>query len=111
LGDAKRFANLAGVRAFTGLVPAINQSGTGGHLIGPTKAGDAYLRDALVNAAEHARRVDPTLAAPYHRLITQAGKHHTAAVTIAEVLANRVAGCWRAGQAYQVRDTDGARPP
>ena len=46
LGDAKRFDNLAGVRAFTGLVPAIDQSGTGAHRHGPTKAGDAYLRDA-----------------------------------------------------------------
>ena len=109
LGDAKRFANLAGVRAFTGLVPAIDQSGTGSHHRGPTKAGDAYLRDALVNAAEHARRVDPTLAARYHRLMTQAGKHHNAALcTIAAVLITRLAACWRTGQPYQLRDTDGS---
>jgi hypothetical protein len=109
LGDAKRFANLAGVRAFTGLVPAIDQSGTSGHHRGLTKAGDAYLRDALVNAAEHARRVDPTLAARYHRLMTQAGKHHTAALcTIAAVLVTRLAACWRTGQPYQLRDTDGS---
>jgi hypothetical protein len=109
LGDAKRFDNLAGVRAFTGLVPAVDQSGTGAHRHGPTKAGDAYLRDALVNAADHARRVDPTLAARYHRLMTQAGKHHNAALcTIAAVLVTRLAACWRAGQPYQLRDTDGS---
>jgi transposase len=109
LGDAKRFDNLAGVRAFTGLVPAVDQSGTGAHRHGPTKAGDAYLRDALVNAAEHARRVDPTLAARYHRLMTQAGKHHNAALcTIAAVLVTRLAACWRTGQPYQLRDTDGS---
>jgi transposase len=109
LGDAKRFANLAGVRAFTGLVPAIDQSGTGGRHGGPTKAGDAYLREALFNAADHARRVDPTLAARYHRLMTQAGKHHTAALcTIAAVLVTRLAACWRTGQPYQLRDTDGS---
>jgi transposase len=109
LGDAKRFDNLAGVRAFTGLVPAIDQSGAGAHRHGPTKAGHAYLRDALVNAAEHARRVDPTLAARYHRLMTQAGKHHNAALcTIAAVLVTRLAACWRAGQPYQLRDIDGS---
>ena len=61
-GDFNRFANLAGVRSFTGFVPKIDQSGlVAGHK-GITKAGDAGLRQALYLAADHARHIDPTLA-------------------------------------------------
>lgn len=59
-------------------------------------------------AAEHARKVDPTLAARYHRLIIEAGKHHNSAVcTIAGVLITRLAACWRNGKRYVIRDLDG----
>lgn len=108
LGDPNRFDNLAGIRSFTGLVPKINQSGTADHHGGPTKAGDPGLREAVFLAAEHARKVDPTLAARYHRLIVDAGKHHNSAVcTIAGVLITRLAACWRNGQRYVIRDLDG----
>lgn len=108
LGDPNRFDNLAGVRSFTGLVPKINQSGTADHHGGPTKAGDPGLREAIFLAAEHARKVDPTLAARYHRLIVEAGKHHNSALcTIAGVLITRLAACWRNGQRYAIRDLDG----
>lgn len=36
LGDPKRFASLAGARAFTGLVPALDASGLNGRHGGPT---------------------------------------------------------------------------
>jgi transposase len=65
LGDPNRFTNLAGVRAFTGLVPGVDESGEAGHHTGPTKAGDPGLRHQLYLAAERARLVDPTLAAKY----------------------------------------------
>ena len=108
LGDPNRFDNLAGIRAFTGLVPKINQSGTTDHHGGPTKAGDAGLREAVFLAAEHARRVDPTLAARYHRLVVDTGKHHNSAIcTIAAVLITRLAACWRNGERYVIRDLDG----
>lgn len=108
LGDPNRFDNLAGIRSFTGLVPKINQSGTADHHGGPTKAGDPGLREAVFLAAEHARKVDPTLAARYHRLIVEGGKHHNSAVcTIAGVLITRLAACWRNGQRYVIRDLDG----
>jgi hypothetical protein len=107
-GDLNRFENLAGIRSFTGLVPKIDQSGTSGHHNGPTKAGDPGLRQALFLAAEQARKVDPTLAARYHRLYVDAGKHHNSALcTIAAVLITRIAACWRNGQLYELRDTDG----
>ena len=109
LGDASRFANLAAVRSFAGLVPHQDASGMAARAGGPTKAGDACLREALFLAADHARKIDPTLAARYHRLIVESGKHHNSAVcTIAAVLLTRIAACLRAGKPYQLRDTDGA---
>ncbi|MGA7271402.1 MAG: IS110 family transposase [Acidimicrobiia bacterium] len=107
-GDLNRFANLAGIRSFTGIVPKIDQSGLTDTHKGLTKKGDPGLRQALYLAAEQVRRVDPTLAARYHRLIVEEGKHHVSAVcSIAAVLITRIAACWRTGQHYQLRDTDG----
>ena len=107
-GDFNRFDNLAGVRAFTGLVPEIDQSGIGEHQRGITKSGDPGLRGALFLAADKARKVDPTLAVRYQRLYLNAGKHHNSAVcTLAAVLVTRIAACWRNGQRYQLCDVDG----
>lgn len=108
LGDANRFKNLAAIRSFSGLVPRQNDSGVAANAGGPTKAGDACLREALFNAADHARKIDPTLAARYHRLMTVDGKHHTSALcTISTGLLTRIAACLRAGHTYQLRDVDG----
>ena len=108
LGDPNRFGSLAGARAFTGLVPILDSSGLTGRHGGPTKRGDAVLREALFMAASQARRIDPTLAAKYHRLMVDAGKHHNSALChIATTLLTRVIACWRAGQPYQLRDIDG----
>jgi len=108
LGDPDRFANLAGVRSFTGLVPKIDQSGLENRHKGVTKAGDPGLREALYLAADLARKVDPTLAARYHRLVVDEGRHHISAVcTLAAVLATRIAACWRRGETYVLREVDG----
>ncbi len=108
LGDATRFANLAAIRSFAGLVPHQDDSGQTSRAGGPTKAGDACLREALFIAADHARKIDPTLAARYHRLMIDSGKHHNSAVcTLAGVLLIRIAACLRNGIPYQLRDTDG----
>ncbi len=107
-GNMDRFANLAGVRSFTGLVPKVDQSGTAEHHRGPTKAGDPGLRQALFLAADFARRVDPTLAARYYRLVVDDRRHHNSALcTIAAVLMGRIAACWRNRQLYVLRDIDG----
>jgi hypothetical protein len=108
LGDPTRFANLAAVRCFAGLVPDQDSSGQAAHAAGPTKAGDACLREALYMAADHARKIDPTIAARYHRLIIEGGKHHNSAMcTIAAVLLTRIAACLRNGTRYELHDTDG----
>jgi transposase len=108
IGDPARFASLAGVRAFTGLVPALDASGISGRHGGPTKRGDALLREALFMAANQARQLDPTLAAKYQRLLVEAGKHHNSALChIATTLLTRIVACWRAGQTYVLKDVDG----
>ena len=108
LGDPDRFNNLAGVRSFTGLVPRVDQSGITDRHGPPTKAGDPGLREALFLAADHARKVDPTLAARYRRLVIDQGKHHNSALChLAAVLATRLAACWRRSERYELRDVDG----
>ena len=108
LGDPARFASLAAVRSFAGLVPDQDSSGVNARAGGPTKAGDACLREALFLCADHARKIDPTLAARYHRLMTDAGKHHNSALcTISAVLLTRIAACVRNSTPYQLRDVDG----
>jgi transposase len=108
LGDAKRFRDLAAVRNYTGLVPKVDQSGVSDKRPGLTKAGDHVLRQALFLAADHARKIDPTLAARYQRL-RHAGKHHNSALcTLAAVLVTRIAACWRNDQPYDLRALDGS---
>ena len=107
-GDFNRFANLAGVRSFTGFVPKIDQSGLVAAHKGITKAGDAGLRQALYLAADHARHIDPTLAQRYYRLVMVEGKHHNSALcSVSAVLITRIAACWRKGELYELRDEDG----
>jgi len=108
LGDPQRFTSLAAVRSYSGLVPRQNSSGVVNAVGGPTKQGDACLREALFLAADQARRTDPTLAARYHRLMVENGKHHTSAVcSVAAVLLTRMAACLRKGEPYALHDVDG----
>jgi hypothetical protein len=108
LGDPTRFVSLAAARSFSGLIPRRNASGLTDHDRGPTKQGDACLRAALFQAADRARKVDPQLAARYHRLMCDTGRHHNSATcTIAAVLLTRIVACLRNGTPYQIRDLDG----
>ncbi|BCJ79447.1 transposase [Mycolicibacterium sp. TY81] len=69
IGDPHRFTSLAAVRAYTGLVPKVSQSGVGKVESSITKAGDPLLREMLCTAADQARKVDPQIAAKYQRLM------------------------------------------
>ena len=109
LGDPHRFTSLAAARSFSGLVPHQHASGLTDASGGPTKRGDACLREALFQAADHARKVDPKLAARYQRLMCETGRHHNSALcTIATVLLTRIVACLRNGTPYQLRDVDGS---
>jgi transposase len=104
LGDPGRFRSLAGVRSFSGLVPSLQNGRQGG----PTKSGDALLREALFMSADAARRIDPTLAQRYHRLMTVSGKHHNSALChISAALLTRITSCWKSQEPYVIKNTDG----
>lgn len=108
LGDARRFASLAGVRSFSGMIPGTSQSGTAEGNPRLTKAGDPGLRRDLWLAADGARKVDPQLARRYHTLVVERGLHNTSALChVSTALLTRVAACWRKGERYVLRDTDG----
>jgi len=107
IGDPHRFTSLAAIRAYSGLVPKLNQSGTANPVQGITKAGDPLLREAIWAAADAARKVDPQLGAKYARLMATDRHHDSALCHIASVLLTRIATCWRTGEHYLLRDTDG----
>ena len=81
---------LAAIRAYSGLVPKVSQSGQSQHQHGLTKAGDPLLREALFTAADHARKIDPQLAAKYKRLMQTERHHDSATCHIATVLLTRI---------------------
>ena len=107
IGDPHRFTSLAAVRAYSGLVPKVNQSGVGETHGGITKAGDPLLREMLFIAADHARLVDPQLAAKYVRLMAGDRHRDSAIYHLATDLLTRIAACMRTGQHYVIRDVDG----
>lgn len=107
IGDPHRFGSLAAIRAYSGLVPKVAQSGQAHHQHGLTKAGDPLLREALFAAADQARKTDPQLAAKYKRLMSTERHHDSAICHIATTLLTRIATCWRTGEHYVLRDTDG----
>jgi hypothetical protein len=65
------------------------------------------LREALFTAADQARKTDPQLAAKYKRLMATERHHDSAMCHIATALLTRIATCWRTGEHYVLRDTDG----
>lgn len=107
IGDPHRFTDLAAIRAYSGLVPKVNQSGVGLTSVGLTKAGDPLLREMLFIAADQARRVDPQLAARYQRLMSGDRHRNSALCHIAAALLTRIATCMRTRQPYVLCDTDG----
>lgn len=107
IGDPHRFTSLAAIRAYSGLVPKVNQSGIGETHGGITKAGDPLLREMLFMAADHARLVDPQLGAKYARLMSGDRHRDSAVCHLATDLLTRIAACMRTGQPYEIRDVDG----
>lgn len=107
IGDPHRFTSLAAIRAYSGLVPKVNQSGVGETHGGITKAGDPLLREMMFMAADHARLVDPQLAAKYVRLMAGDRHRDSAICHLAADLLTRIAACMRTGRPYVIRDVDG----
>lgn len=107
IGDPHRFTSLAAIRAYTGLVPKVSQSGMSKVESSITKAGDPLLREMLCTAADQARKIDPQIAAKYQRLMAGDRHHDSAICHLATLLVTRIATCMRNGQPYALRDVDG----
>ncbi len=107
LGDPHRFTSLAAIRAHTGLVPKVSQSGVSKVESSITKAGDPLLREMLCTAADDAQKVDPQIAAKYQRLMAGDRHHDSAICHLATLLVTRIATCMRKRQPYALRDVDG----
>lgn len=107
IGDPHRFTSLAAIRAYTGLVPKVSQSGLSKVESSITKAGDPLLREMLCTAADQARKVDPQIAAKYQRLMTGDRHHDSAICHLATLLVTRIATCMRNRHPYTLRDVDG----
>lgn len=107
IGDPHRFTSLAAIRAYTGLIPKLSQSGLSKTESSLTKAGDPLLREMLWAAADHARKIDPQFAAKYQRLMAGNRHHDSAICHLATMLVTRIATCMRTGRPYQLRDVDG----
>ena len=83
--DASRFPSAAHLAAWAGLAPGNNERG-GRQRSGRTRKGNAWLRTALVQAAQAAARTKQTfLAAQYHRIAARRGKKQ-AVVAVAHSL-------------------------
>lgn len=107
IGDPHRFTSLAAIRAYSGLVPKVSQSGVSKVESSITKAGDPLLREMLFAAADQARKVDPQIAAKYQRLMS-GDRHHCSAIChLATIYLTRIATCMRNGEHYVLRDVDG----
>jgi transposase len=107
IGDPHRFTSLAAIRAYTGLVPKLSQSGLSKVESSITKAGDPLLREMLCTAADQARKVDPQIAAKYQRLMAGDRHHDSAICHLATLLVTRISTCMRTNQPYALRDVDG----
>ena len=107
IGNPHRFTSLAAIRAYTGLVPKVSQSGVSKVESSITKAGDPLLREMLCTAADQARKIDPQIAAKYQRLMAGDRPHDSAICHLATLMVTRIATCMRTGQHYALRDVDG----
>jgi hypothetical protein len=79
-------------------VPREKSSGLTENAGGPTKRGESLSREAVFLAADHARRVDPSLGARYQRLTCETWRHHHSALyDVAAVLLTRMVTCLQKG--------------
>jgi transposase len=110
LGRPGRFPNGHAFKAFVGLAPKASETGDTDSKGQPiSKAGPSWLRDQLLQSANTARRVDPQLAAVYHRQMVHRGAHHRKALTVvAAKLAERFWAVMARGTPYVICDVDGA---
>ena len=103
VGDPSRFASPSKLFAYAGLDATVSQSGTragtaGAHV---SKRGSSYLRWALVQAADHARRRDPYFGDYYEAKRAQGKHHYVALIAVARKLCAVFLALMREGRPYE----------
>jgi len=110
IGEVKRFANAKRVASYVGLIPAEYSSGGKQRLGRISKQGSPLLRFLLVEAAQTAARLDPTLKRMYVRLCMRRSRGQ-AKVAVARRLATRLYWMLRSGNNYAQLTASGAGKP
>lgn len=103
VGDPSRFASPGKLFAYAGLDATVSQSGASDGTAGArvSKRGSSYLRWALVQAADQARRRDPYFG-DYYAAKRAQGKHHYVALTaVARKLCGVFLALMRDGRPYE----------
>lgn len=103
VGDPSRFASPGKLFAYAGLDATLAQSGTsagtgGAHV---SKRGSSYLRWALVQAADQARRRDPYFGDYYAAKRAQGKHHYVALIAVARKLCGVFLALMREGRPYE----------
>ena len=93
IGDIARFPTPKKLVGYTGLCPAVDQSGGHDWRGELTKNGPKYLRWALIEAATHAAR-HPVYAARYQRTKTRLGKQRGAKVARGDIARKLAEAIW-----------------
>jgi transposase len=111
LEEPGRFARSRSVATYLGLVPRTDQSGDADPQLRITKAGNCYLRQLLVSAAQHILGPfgeDSTLRRWGLRLMERGGKNakKRAVVTVARKLAVLMHRLWANGEFYEAFPDD-----
>jgi transposase len=105
----ERFPSGRKYRAWSGMIPRSDQSGTVDKKgLGLTKSGPDLVKKYAFIDAETARLWDPQIAAIYYEQMVHRGKHHVQAVCCcATHLLDRVRAVLRDDKPYELRDVDG----
>ena len=101
VGDANRFATPKQLIAYAGMDASKHQSGDkdpNGHM---SKRGSSYLRYALMQAAEGARKHDPYFRDYYEKAMSRKKHHYVALSGVARKLAGVVLSLMKEGRAYE----------
>lgn len=107
VGDPDRFETPKQLFAYAGMDATRAQSGqldgeSGQHM---SKRGSAHLRNALMTAADGARRFDPYFGDYYEYLTERRGKHHYVALSaVARKLCGVILALLRERRKYERRD-------
>ena len=93
IGDISRFPTAKKLVGYTGLCPAVDQSGGHDWRGSLAKNGPKYLRWALIEAATHAAR-HPVYAERYQRTKTRLGKQRGAKVARVDIARKLAEAIW-----------------